>query len=166
MNEGPVQPPSVFAYRMTVGPSSSRARMIALYAFEFRSRPRWIAAGVLACLMLVAGVVMLIAGGPLAWQWCLLWIGGCLWSLVPFGIQMMRNIRAAGRRDRVGDILESAFDDRAMWIRNGERLTRLPFDEYSLSGRSKRFGYLAPSERGRMGVVLPVELFPQSPGVK
>lgn len=162
VNEKQVQPPDEFPYRSNVGRHSSRARMVALYAFEFRSRPAWILVFVLTCTMLGVASTMLITGGPLAWQWCLIWMIGCLWSLVPFGTQLRRNIRVAEQRDREGDVLASSFDADAMWVRNGDRLNRFPFGDYTLSIRSKRYGYLAPIQRGSIGVVLPIELFPGS----
>lgn len=150
----------MFPFRVVVGKGSSRARILALYAYEFRTRPAWIAAVLLALVMLAAATTMLIAGGPLPWVWCVVWILGTLWGVVPVARQLAKNVREAEAADKPGDIIESAFDDEAMWVRNVRRYYRFPFSDYEVVTRSVRFGYLRPRDGRGIGVVLPTELFP------
>lgn len=133
--------------------------MLALYVFEFRSRPMWMAALGLALVMGLASIWMLIAGGPLPWFWRAAWFVGTLWGVVPFLTQLLRNVREAERRDRPGDILESALDDTAMWIRNRQQYSRLPFGEYELAATSGKYRFVR-LRTGKVAIALPAELFP------
>lgn len=154
------RPPVAFPNQVTIGKSFGRSRVLALYSFEFRSRPGWMLLLIATFLLTVLAVAMLIAGGPVPWPWCVVWLGGILWAVVPFLFQLCKNVRVASERDRPGDTLESAFDERSMWLRNAGRYNRFEFENYVLAYTPGRFAYLRPRTTGEVAIVVPSELVP------
>lgn len=112
----PADCPTEFETELVLPRHFALRQQLARFAFSMVTEPRYLVVFGGVFVLGLAGIVMLAAGGPLPWYWCIAWIAGSLWVLIPIARRVRAWVVTARKQFRDGDVAKATYGSDSLWV--------------------------------------------------